>query len=406
MDNKIKIGLFVDSFYPMVDGVIEVVDKYATYLNETCEVIVFTVGSRKKDNREYPYKVVKSKVFPLPFLDYDLPIPRLSRNFKKELKKSNLDIVHIHSPFAIGKSGIKYAKKHNIPVIATMHSQFKKDFLHVTKCKWLSNILLKKVMKVFNSCDRCFAVNENIAKLYYKEYGANFLPDVLPNGTELELVQDFNLAASTIYEKYGIDKDIPVLLFVGRLTNLKNIFFLARSLKELKNLGTNFKMIFVGTGNDEDKLKSLLQDLGIFQDVIFTGRITDRTYLSYIFRRATLFLFPSLYDANSLVQIEAASQKTPTVFVEGSATSSTVTNNVNGYIAPHSIEGYANTIFNILNNPDTLQKVSEAAYSDLFRSWSEIVKNVEYLYTEIINNNKSLQNMSYQNSKQNNLKKA
>ena len=50
----------------------------------------------------------------------------------------------------------------------------------------------------------------------------------------------------------------------------------------------------------------------------------DRELLKSIYYRATLFLFPSLFDSSSLVQIEAASQETPTIFIEGSVTSDTV----------------------------------------------------------------------------------
>ena len=43
--------------------------------------------------------------------------------------------------------GLKYAKKHKIPVVATLHSQFEKDFYRSTKSKFLTKILLKKIMK-------------------------------------------------------------------------------------------------------------------------------------------------------------------------------------------------------------------------------------------------------------------
>ena len=41
---KLKVGLFIDTWYPMVDGVIMVVDNYAKRLSEFCDVTVFTVG--------------------------------------------------------------------------------------------------------------------------------------------------------------------------------------------------------------------------------------------------------------------------------------------------------------------------------------------------------------------------
>ena len=45
-----KIGLFIDTFYPMVDGVVKVVDNYARELSKTDEVIVFCPRTDKKTN--------------------------------------------------------------------------------------------------------------------------------------------------------------------------------------------------------------------------------------------------------------------------------------------------------------------------------------------------------------------
>ena len=127
---KLTIGLFNDSFFPMADGVIMVVDNYARVLSEYANVIVFVpkYTGKEYDDSVFPYKVVRCHSLKVPFLDYSLPIPKLDRKFEKELEKYKLDIVHIHSPFTMGEIGLKYARRHHIPCIATMHSQFKQDF--------------------------------------------------------------------------------------------------------------------------------------------------------------------------------------------------------------------------------------------------------------------------------------
>lgn len=387
---KLKIGLFIDTFYPMVDGVIQVVDQYAKRLCEFCDVTVFTTKPRKNkvDTIEHPYKVVRCKIMPVPGQDYDLALPAFDKQFKKAIKEANLDIVHIHSPFTIGKQGVKYAKKHNIPVIATMHSQFKQDFYKATKIKWLASLMTSIIIKTFNKCDRCYAVNSRIAEIYYEDYKVKKLPGVLLNGTDFFPVEDEKKAIELVNSTYNLDKDIPVLLFVGRLTNLKNIFFTARSLKILKEKGERFKMFYVGTGPDENKLKSLIKEYGLEDDVILTGRIMDRDLLKAIYFRANLFLFPSYYDANSLVQIEAASQKTPTVFLEGSATSASVTNDVNGFIAPNDENAFAEKVQSVLNDKNLYEKVQKSAFEDLYRSWDDCVKVAHELYLDHIKNKK------------------
>lgn len=383
---KLKIGLFIDTFYPMVDGVVQVVDQYAKRLNEFCDVTVFTTMPRKNkvDTIDHPYKVVRCKVMAVPGQDYDLALPGIDKEFKKALKEADLDIVHIHSPFSIGKCGVKYAKKHNIPVIATMHSQYKQDFYKATKMNWLTNILLANIMKTFNACDRCYAVNERIAEIYYKEYKAKSLPGVLSNGTDFFPVDDEKKACDLVNEKYNLDENIPILLFVGRITALKNVFFIANSLKILKDKGQPFKMIFVGTGLDEEKLQARVKELGLVDDVVFTGKIMDRDLLKAIYSRANLFLFPSYYDANSLVQIEASSQKTPTIFLEGSATSASVTNDKNGFISPNNEAAFAEKIYQVLSDKELYEKVKQNAFDDLYRSWDDCVKVAYDLYLKHI----------------------
>ena len=387
---KLNVGLFIDTFYPMVDGVIQVVDQYATRLNKFCNVTVFTTAPRRGrvDDKVHPYKVVKCKVMAVPGQDYDLALVGSDKEYRKALKESNLDIVHIHSPFSIGKSGVKYAKKHHIPVIATMHSQYKQDFYKATKIKWLSNALTANIMKVFNKCDGCYAVNKRIAQIYFEDYKAKKLPGVLLNGTDFMPVEDKTKARKLVNEKYNLQDDVPLFLFVGRLTVLKNILFIVEALKKLKESGQTFKMMYVGTGIDEDKLKAKIQELQLENDIILTGKIMDRELLKAIYSRADLFLFPSYYDANSLVQIEAASQKTPTVFLEGSATSASVTNDVNGFIAPNDVQAFADKIKDVVNDEKLYQRVKESAYTDLYRTWDECVEDAYNLYVKFVEENR------------------
>ena len=98
--------------------------------------------------------------------------------------------------------------------------------------------------------------------------------------------------------------------------------------------------------------------------------------LERLYSRAKLFLFPSLYDANSLVQIEAACQGTPTVFLEGARTAATVTPGVNGYVCPPDEDSYARTILDILAHPDEYARVSAAARRDLYLNWDDVVREV------------------------------
>ena len=167
---------------------------------------------------------------------------------------------------------------------------------------------------------------------------------------------------------------------------LKNIFFTVDALKKIKENQPElkFKMLFVGSGQDEEKLKQTVKDNNMENEIILCGKITDKKLLAAYYNRADLFLFPSLYDASSIVQIEAASQKTPTIFLKGSATTATVTDNVNGFLSENTVDEYANKIAEVLENKDLYKKVSENAYKDLYKSWDDVIEEVLEKYKELI----------------------
>ena len=379
----LRIGMFVDTYFPMIDGVINVVHHYSTLLSEdeNFEVVVFCPKTQdKKYKDEFPYRVERCKSVKIFFLDYCLPIPKLDCRFKKALKNSKLDIVHIHSPFMVGEAGVRYAKKHGIPVIATLHSQFEQDFYRATKSKCITKSMLRRVMKVFNRCDECFAVNPAVAKIFYG-YGAKKMPSVLLNSADLTPVENEKEACARIDSEYGLNPDTPVFLFVGRMTALKNIYFLADALARLKT--QDYKMFFVGEGQDFHALQKKVAENGIRDRVIFLGRVADREKLKALYCRAKLFLFPSLYDASSLVQIEAASQNTPTVFLEGAATAATVTDRVNGFIAPRSPQEYAALVDRIVSDDALYESVRKNVKADLYRTWDEAVSELKKIYSDL-----------------------
>lgn len=393
MNRKINIGLFIDTFFPMTDGVIMVVDNYAKRLNKIANVIVFAPKcSNSYDDSKLPYKVVRCKSIKVPFLDYDLPIPSIDNSFIKELNNYKLDIIHIHSPFTIGKIGIKYAKKNNIPCIGTMHSQYKLDFKRAVKISFLAKILTTKIINLYNKCDECWAVNSEVARIFYEEYGYKKLPKVMNNATEMEPVKDENSAINYINKKYNIKEDEKVFLFVGRINILKNILFIIDALKIIKSKKTNFKfkMLFVGSGQDEELLRSYIKENKLTNEVILTGKVTDRKKLSYYYKRADLFLFPSLYDASSIVQIEAASQGTVGIFLKGSATSATIKDNYNGFLTQNSAEDYANKIIEVMENKKLYNKVSNNVFKTLYKSWDNNINEVYNSYLYLIDNKKTL----------------
>lgn len=381
-----RIGLFTDAYYPMVDGVIKVVDSYARRLVDKCEVIVFAPGFGKDKEVDVPYPVERCHTLSFNNFDYSVPMPHIDPAFEAALIRSKLDLVHIHSPFSIGLIGLNYARLRDVPVVATIHSQYKQDFERALRLPTTVNLAVMTIMSIFNACDECWAVNDAVRKLYIHEYSLTAPCKVKQNATDHVPVADRKAAAAEVNALYGLDEDDLVLLFTGRINFIKNIDFIVRSLRILKDKGLRFKMLFVGQGQDEDKLKALVRELELDEEVVLCGLVKEKAMLEKIYSRAKLFLFPSLYDANSLVQIEAACQSTPTLFLRGARTAGNVTEDVNGFLADADEHAYADKIMRILSDEAYYLKVSEGAFRDIYRTWDQVVDEVFEDYRRLIAN--------------------
>ncbi len=386
-NGKPTIAFFCDVFFPLVDGVVNVLDNYAKRLNNDYNVIVF-VPEHNETTVKKDYMVYGIKSMYLKFVNYDLAFPELDTDFKKVIKSLRIDIIHCHSPFFVGMYASKLAKKLKVPFVCTFHSQYKQDFYKSTKNKTLTAMLLSQIMKVFNSATEVWTMHQKSLEtlISYGYKGKSFL---IPNATDFECPENITDYISTINSTYQLENIQNVFLFVGRLVATKNILFIVDVMAELKSKGINFKMVFVGDGPDEGKLKSKIKKLKLENEVILTGRIMDKNLLGAFYHRADLFVFPSFYDTDGIVRIESACYSTPVILAENSVASVTTTNNVNGYIAKAEIIPFSNRIIEIISNKPALEEVGKRANQELYVKWQDVIEKAKERYTTLINANKA-----------------
>ena len=366
---KIQVGMFMDSWYPDLNGVILVMENLIKNMRDYADItLVIPKTGSEADDKNYPFKIIRVDSIPLLNTGYYLGLVDLKYfKYKKMFENIDFDIIHIQSPAALGRLGIRVAREKNIPV--------------VLKSTLLSNLCIKHLIKSYNKCNSCIALNRALIDVY-KGYGYKGEFTIIHNGTDLEIVKDPKKATTQVNNMFRFDEDEKVFLFVGRIISIKNILNVLRKLKEINY---PFKMLYVGTGLDYDALLNKVKEYNMEDEVILTGKILDRDLLKAIYYRADLFILPSLFDSSSLVQIEAASQETPTIFVDGSVTSDTVEDNINGFKEKEDVVLFAKRIINIMEDKKLYNKVKKSARKDLATSWSDIGKETYDYYIKTIN---------------------
>lgn len=386
-NGKPTIALFCDSFYPSFDGVINVQTNYASRLLKYYNVVVVAPRTRREYiQKDYLCLLCKSIYWEL--IHYPYALPQWDRTFKQHLKKLRIDLVHIHAPFAMGHYGVKYAKRHHIPVIGTFHTQFKKDFLRYVKIDALTKPLVRYITNCFNKCDEVWTMNRaNVAIL--REYGYKGPTRLMPNGTDLVRTAVHDQLVTTINQKHGLSDQQHVLMFCGRMVKNKNIFLIADVLKTLKDRHFPFHMIYVGDGLDLEKLKKYVAALDLQDQVTFTGKIMDRTLLGAYYLRSDLFLFPSVYDTDGLVKYEAATFGTPSLLIDGSPSAVGTIDQQTAYLTTATKDAIADKIMAIFAHPDTHTAVGTLVHQHLYRHWDHIVAAVADAYQELLSQNKN-----------------
>ena len=378
-----RIGLFIDVFYPMIDGVVKVVDEYARRLSKHHKVyVICPKASDKTYVDDFPYEVIRVVKIKVLSTDYDIALPSLDAKLQKTLKTLDLDIVHMHSPFSIGELALSYAKKYEVPCIATLHSQYKKDFYDRTRSHMITQVMLADIMNRVDRCDLVITMNEG-SKSLYKNYGLKSTPKLIPNATELTYLIGHD-HVQKIKKTYRMSDEIFKMVFVGRIDKIKNLTFLFQAIAELKKHHDKIHLYLIGQGAHTIFYEALAKKLEIEHHITFVGAVFDRNMLAAWYEIVDLLTFPSTYDTNGLVQYEAASQKTPSLMIEKTLASSEIINNINGYTEKEDAFLFAKKILHIIHDKELHQKVSEEAYRTLFHHWSDIVKEIENTYEELI----------------------
>ena len=380
-NGKKTILLASDSFYPVFDGVINVLENYATRLSEKMNVLVMAPTCKGLAYvRSYPVIGVVSLFSKK--LNYQVALPDLDKQCSKLLEKLRIDIIHCHTPFFVGWYTMHLAKKRGIPLVMTFHTQFRQNFVKIVGDNFIADGLVKFILETFNASDEVWTMNKAVGDVL-RGYGYEGGIHYLPNATTMALPEDYEAERARGRERFETGDKI-VFLFVGRLVTEKNLLFIAEVLGELKRSGVAFRMIVVGDGPDRKKIEKKFIEEDVMEDTVFTGRISDRAVLGEAYAAADLFLFPSLYDASSLVQIEAASRRTPTAFIKDSVTSYTVTHGVNGYAFPNDKTAFADGVRQVISDREALREVGENAQRDIYKTWDEIVDRAYDRYMALI----------------------
>ena len=384
MEKKLRVGIGSDAYYPTIDGGCLVARCYAEIINEKLgEAVVITPKNPNAQDYRFDYPIYRYKSLFTFGEGYPVGWP-FKEVFANDVIDMNLDILHSHCPIATSYFFRRINRKKRIPTVLTYHTKYEYDY--ESRLKYNPALKARAYGMTLNNikaADEVWVTSEGTSESLRKiGYEGDYI--VMPNGCDLPKAEISDNEKMSIRRKHNIPKDVPILLFVGRLMWYKNISLILDACKLLKNDGIDFRMIMLGIGPDEGAIKKQTRRLMLDDKVIFTGQIKDRHDIQIYYGAADLLVFPSTFDTNGLVVREAAASSTPSILVEGSCAAEGIIDGKTGFLCLETPHSLYRKISNIIGNKPLLETVGLNAQDDIYISWEDSIKNAFERYRIVI----------------------
>ncbi len=229
--------------------------------------------------------------------------------------------------------------------------------------------------------DRIIAVSQHTKNTIVREYD---IPadkiEVIHNSIDVEdnVVTD----EASVYHYLDLMKikGYRVVVNIGRLTIQKGLPNLLRAAKEVVARAPKTIFLFVGSGDQEQELIELAAELGISQNVIFTGFQRGKRWRdAYVI--ADLFVMPSISEPFGLTPLEAIGHGTPALISKQSGVSEVIRNCLK--VDYWDINEMANQVTAVVQNDSLRDELHVQAYREYQRlSWQDSAQKLMLLYQE------------------------
>lgn len=319
---------------------------------------------------------------------------RFIRNIKKiknVIEEEKPDIIEIGSPYLIPWAVKKVARKMNIPLVGFFHSNFPETYVRRgtrRMGKFVSSRMEKMAWSyaklVYGWCDVVLAASSHSEDCLNRSNIKNTIK--IPFGVNTEM---FSPAKSNgdIREKFNIEKDRKVFLYVGRLTDEKDLDSLITAFKEIDAAdNSKYALLFVGSGPKTEEIVSLSEN---HQNIHYAGYKEINSGLPEHYASADIFVTPSYNETFGLSPIEAISSGIPAVVVDGGAVNELLPDFAHELATPNNPVSLAKALVKMAERLSPELKLSARDYAVKHFSWDKTFEKIFDLYSRKIEDRKN-----------------
>ncbi|SIN89150.1 Glycosyltransferase involved in cell wall bisynthesis [Parasphingorhabdus marina DSM 22363] len=307
--------------------------------------------------------------------EYRFPT-HMSSVARRDLQQFRPNVMQISSPDFVGHRMVSWARKQNIPVLASVHTRFE-TYPRYYNLAFLEPVIEAILRRLYRRCDAIVAPSESMAQVL-REQRMNYDVGIWSRGVDREV---FNPGRRDLEwrRSFGIADHEPVIGFLGRLVMEKGLDVFSDSIDELKRRNVAHRVLVIGEG----PAKQWFEDR--IPEAIFAGFQQGKDLGRGVGSMDMLFN-PSVTETFGNVTLEAMACGIPVVAAKATGSQSLVRDGESGrLITPGAIREFADALQLYCENSNIRGEHGAAGEkrSDEF-SWDQINNTVAQSYLRLI----------------------
>lgn len=374
----LKVAIFTDTYYPQVNGVAQTLKRLTDHLED--KQISYQLYSPENDDHSTTYPNLQQfRSLPTFLYPECRTVITNPKKIEVSLKQFQPDIIHLATPYMMGLYGLFAAKKLNIPVVSSYHTNFD-QYLKYYHASLLAPFLWKYLKWFHQSTEKIFVPSmDTKRKLQTRGF---YSLELWGRGINCDIFQPYPNEKQALKQKYKI-KEEYILLYVGRLAPEKDLVTLNNVIEQLPDhMSDSVHWLIVGDGPNKEMWEAKAAEQ---ENITVTGYIKGED-LAKIYAGGDLFIFPSFTETFGNVVLESLACGTPAVVSNVGGVTEIVENEKNGIICEkENVEQFTNAITELLSNSERREKMGiNARDYALTQSWNNIFNQLVDDYKEVI----------------------
>jgi alpha-maltose-1-phosphate synthase len=307
--------------------------------------------------------------------------------------RSVADVVHSHTWYA-NLAGYLASMMYDIPHVVTAHSL---EPLRPWKAEQLGGgyrISSWVERSAYEAAAAVVAVSTGMRADILTAYPAlaESRVQVIPNGIDTELYHP--VPGRDVLQKYGLDPDRPIALFVGRITRQKGVGHLVAAAADFAP-GVQLALCAGAPDTPElaAEITAAVQRLQAGREgVVWIQEMLPREDLLQLLTAADLFLCPSIYEPQGIVNLEAMACETAVVASRVGGIPDVVVEGETGLLVDYDAEqpkefeaDFAAAVNSVIGDPDRLRAMGLAGRDRAVTEygWDAIAARTVQLYQSL-----------------------